>query len=84
MNPYMIPDLHWKMTNTYHTTNIGQTDPQAACVSTHCIDVDTLHHAKGARYRDWCGKTLNTEKITLQSNIEPIICSTIHNNEHKI
>ena len=84
MNPDMIPDLHWEMANTYLTTNIGQTDPQAACVSTHCIDVDTLSHAKGARYGDWYGATLNTETITLQRNIEPIICSTIHNNEHQI
>ena len=24
MNPDKIPDLHWKLANTYHTTNIGQ------------------------------------------------------------
>ena len=41
MNPYQIPDLHWNLTNTYHTTNIEQIDPQAACVSTHYIDVNT-------------------------------------------
>ena len=26
INPSQIPDLHWKLTNSYHTTNIGQTD----------------------------------------------------------
>ena len=84
MNPNKIPDLHWKLADTYHTTNIGQIGPQAACVSTHCIDVDTLSYAKGAKYGNWCRTTLNTDTVTLQSNIEPIICSTIHNNEHKI
>ena len=24
INPAQIPDLHWKLANTYHTTNIGQ------------------------------------------------------------
>ena len=24
MNPDKIPDLHWQLANTYHTTNIGQ------------------------------------------------------------
>ena len=24
MNPDEIPDLHWQLVNTYHTTNIGQ------------------------------------------------------------
>ena len=42
MNPDKIPDLHWKLVNTLHTTNIGQTRPQAADVSTYCIDVDTI------------------------------------------
>ena len=35
MNPDKIPDLHWELVNTYHTTNIGQIKPQAACISTH-------------------------------------------------
>ena len=26
MNPDQIPDLHWKLANTYHTTDIGQTE----------------------------------------------------------
>ena len=42
MNPDKIPDLHWSLANTYHTTNIGQFDPQVTCVYTHCIDVDTF------------------------------------------
>ena len=27
MNPAHIPDLHWKLANTYHTTSIGYTEP---------------------------------------------------------
>ena len=84
MNPDQISDLHWNLTNTYHTTNIEQIDPQTACVSTHYIDVNTLSYAKGARCGNWCGRTLHTDTITLQSNIKPVVCFTIHNNKHKI
>ena len=84
MNPDKIPDLHWNLTNTYHTTNIGQIDPQTICVSTHCIDIDTLSHAEGDRCGNWCGTTLNTDTTILQSNSEPIVCSVIHNSENKM
>ena len=53
-------------------------------MSIHCIDFDTLSHAKGDRCGYWCGTTLNTDTITLQSNIEPAICSVIPINEHKV
>ena len=26
INPDQIPDLHWKLANTYHTTEIGHTE----------------------------------------------------------
>ena len=42
MNPDKIPDLNWKLVNTYHTTNIGQARPQTIDICTHCIDVDTI------------------------------------------
>ena len=84
MNPDKIPDLHWNLANTYHTTKIGQIDSQAACISTHCIDVNTLRHAEGHRCGNWCGTTLNTDTIILQSNNEPVVCSVIHNSEHKM
>ena len=44
MNPDQIPDLHWNLASTYHTTNIGQIDSQITYISTHYIDVDTLSH----------------------------------------
>ena len=84
MNPDKIPDLHWKLASSYHTTNIGQIKPQAACAFTHCIDVDTVSYDRGDKCGNWCGTTLNIDTITLQSNIKPVICSTIHNNEYKI
>ena len=65
-------------------TNIGQTRPQATDISTLCIDVDTVSYVGGARYGDWCGTTLNTDTITLQSNVKPVVCPTTHNNEYKI
>ena len=84
MNPDKIPDLHWELVNTYHTTNIGQIKHQAECISTYCIDVDPVSYARGARYGNWCGTTLNTDTITLQSNIKPVVCFTTYNNEYKI
>ena len=56
MNPDKIPNLHWNLSNTYHTTNIGQVDPQTTWMSTQCIDIDTLSHAKGDKCGNWCGQ----------------------------
>ena len=39
INPDQIPDLHWKLANTYHTTNIGQTDTRTPSISIHDITV---------------------------------------------
>ena len=47
MNPDHIPDLHWNVANTYHTTNIGYIDTQNTVVSTHYIDVETVSYARG-------------------------------------
>ena len=84
MNPDKIPDLHWKLVNTYHTTNIGQTRPQATDISTHYIDVDTVIYSGGTKYGNWCGTTLNTDTITLQSDVKPVVCPTTLNSEYKI
>ena len=83
MNPDKIPNLHWELVSTYHTTNIGQIESQPACISTHCIDVDIVSCAGGTRCGNWYGTALNTDTITLQSNIKPVVCFTIHNNENK-
>ena len=84
MDPDKIPDLDWNLADTYHTTNIGQIDPQATWISTHCINVDTLSYVEGDRYREWCGTTLSTNMTILQSNKEPFVCPVISNGENKI
>ena len=75
MNPDHIPDLHWNLTGTHHTTGIGHADTQSTDVSAHYINVKTLSHAKGDRCGDWCGTILNTNTSTSQSNWEITICS---------
>ena len=77
MNPDEIPDLHWSLADTYHPTNIGQIDSNATLMSINYINVDTLSFAKGDKYREWCGTTLNTNVTVLQSNREPIVCHAI-------
>ena len=75
MNPEKIPDLNWKLTSTYHTTNIGQVRLQATDISTQCVDVDTICYVEGNKCGNWYGITLYTDTITLQSNIKPVACS---------
>ena len=84
MNPDQIPDLHWNLANTYHTTNIGHIDTQVTDVSAHCIDVKTPSYAKGDKCGDWCGTTLNTGTFTSQSKHESTICSVLPINKHGI
>ena len=75
MNPDHIPDLHWNLASTYHTTGIGHVDTQSIDVTTHYINVITLSHAKGNRCGAWCGTTLNTNTSTSQSNQKTPKCS---------
>ena len=84
MNPDKIPDLYWNLVDTYHTTDIGHIDPQTMCISTHYIDVDTISHTEGDQCGNWCGTTLNTDTIILQSNNKPVVCSVIHNSNNKM
>ena len=75
MNRDEIPNLHWKLTDIHHTTNIGHVGLQTSDVSTHCVYVNTISHAGENKYGNWCGTTLNTDTCTLQSNIESVVCS---------
>ena len=63
INPNQIPDLHWKLANTYHTTGIGQTE--VTDVSIHDIIVNTLT----------CNNNLciDTKMYTIQSRHEPFV-----------
>ena len=61
MNPDYILDLHWNLSNMYHTTNIGSIDTQNTVVSTHYIDMEALSYARGNKCADWDGTALNTD-----------------------
>ena len=67
INPDQIPDLHWKLANTYHTTDVGQTE--ITNVSIHDITVNTVTCV--------CNTSLSTETYTTQSKREPLVCSVL-------
>ena len=69
MNLDHIPDLHWNLANTYHTTSIGHTDTQTTVVSGPYIDVETLSCAREDKCGNQCGTTLNTDTSTSQSQL---------------
>ena len=65
LNPDLILDLHWKLANTYNTTNIGETEIENTMISVHAITVKTL---------DCMYKTSSIIPITLL----PILLRNIH------
>ena len=69
INPDLIPDLHWKLANTYHPMNIGQMEIGNTMISVCDITVKTLDCV--------CETNLNTETCTTWSRHEPIVCSII-------
>ena len=69
INPDQIPDLHWKLANTYHTTNIGQTDTGTTSIHIHNITVKSCD----GEYKT----SLKTETYTTQSRHEPLVCSVM-------
>ena len=58
INPDQIPDLHWKLANTYYTTNIGQSEI-GNTISVHDITVKTFDCV--------CKTSLSTKTYTTQS-----------------
>ena len=67
IKPDQIPDLHWKLANTYHTTDIGQTG--ITNVSIHDITINT--------FTCTCNTSLSTETYTTQSRRKPLVCSVL-------
>ena len=65
INPDQIPNLHWKLADSYHTTNIGQLETKDN--TAHDITLNT--HIETDHI------TLSTETHTTQSRHEPLICS---------
>ena len=88
LNPDRIPDLHWSLTGSYHTPDIGLTISNTKVISTNYIDVNTLSYAHGDKCKMWCSVSLSTDVNTIQSNIKPFICSTVkctkNNNEENM
>ena len=76
-DPDKIPDLHWNLADSYHTTGIGLTISSTKDISTNYIDINTISYAKGDKCNMWCGVTLNNHVATVQSNTKPIISSTV-------
>ena len=77
LNPDKIPNLHWRLADSYHTTNIGLAISSTLTMTTNYIDVKTLSYAKGDKCKEWCGVSLSTDVNTLQSNMRTIMCNTI-------
>ena len=77
LNPDKIPDLHWSLADSYHTTNNGLTISNTKVISTNYIDINTLSYVHGDKCILWCGVSLSTDVNTVQSNIKSIICNTV-------
>ena len=77
LNVDEISDLHWSLADSYHTIDIGLTISNTKIVSTNYIAINTLSYAQGDRCKMWCGVSLTNVFNTVQSNIKPVICSTI-------
>ena len=69
INPDQIPDLQWKLANTYHTTNVRQLELGNKTISIHDISVKTFDCV--------CKMSLSTETCTTQSRRKPTVCSVI-------
>ena len=69
LNPDQIPDLHWKLVDTYHTTNVGQTEIKDNNI--HDITLNT-HITTG-------NISLGTKTYTTRSRCEPLVCSVLPN-----
>ena len=77
INPNQVPDLHWKLANTYHTTNIGQSEIRSTTISVHDITVKTFGYVTDDKSIKWCKTSLNTETCTTQSRCKSAVCSFI-------
>ena len=67
INPDQIPDLHWKLVDTYHTTNIGQTE----------VKDNTVHNITLNTHVNTDNIILSTKTHTTQSRREPLVFSVL-------
>ena len=64
-----IPDLHWQLADTYHTTNIGQSTLH---VCTPSVDVNTLSFTETRKY-NITGTGLHIDTTVINSNNDAIV-----------
>ena len=76
LNPDKIPDFHWSLADSYHTTNIGLAISSTMLISTNYVDAGTLSHGRGDKCKEWGGRTLKTTV-----NMRPIVCHAIDCNK---
>ena len=74
INPKHIPDLHWQLADTYHTTNTGQS---ILHVWTPSVDVNTLSLA-GKRKYDKSGTSLHVNTTVINSKNNTIVSAGIY------
>ena len=72
-----MPDLHWKLANTYHTTKIGQSETGRTTISVHDITVKTFGYVTGDNHIKWCETSKSTKMCNTQSRHESAVCSFI-------
>ena len=75
INPKHIPDLHWQLADTYHTTNISQSTLH---VCTPSVVVNTLSIAGKRRY-DQSGTSLHVNTTVVNSNTNTIVSAGTYN-----
>ena len=68
INPKQIPDLHWQLEDSFHTTNIGQSTLQVCAPS---VDVNTLSFT-GKRSYHSNGTNLHMDTTVIDSNTTAI------------
>ena len=74
INPKHIPDLHWQIADTYHTTNISQSTLH---VCTPSVDVNTLSLAEKGKYHK-SGTNLHVNTTAISSNNDPMVSAGIY------
>ena len=74
INPKQIPDLHWQLEDSFHTTNIGQSTLQ---VCTPSVDVNTLNFTGKRRYYS-DGTNLYMDTTVIDSNTSAITSIDVH------
>ena len=77
LNPDKIPDLHWNLADSYHTTGTGLTISSTKVISMNYININMIHYAKGDKCNMWYSVSLNNHVATVQGNTKSIVSSVV-------